>query len=150
MNNDNKILELIKNGRVIANPLLGMVYSIKSNRPNKPMGAVTKKGYLRTCISFNGMKIYMMLHRVIWIFVNGVPLPGLQIDHINGQKTDNRISNLHAVIGKENMRRAAVMGLTNGGWRNAPRNKKGQYIGKAKAGRLLDGREWNQMPEVKE
>ena len=34
------------------------------------------------------------LHRIVWIFANG-PIPsGMEIDHINGDKSDNRISNL--------------------------------------------------------
>ena len=34
-----------------------------------------------------------LLHRIVWLYVYG-QLPGTQIDHINGRKTDNRIENL--------------------------------------------------------
>lgn len=41
-------------------------------------------------------------HRVVWAFVNG-PIPdGLQIDHINGVRHDNRIENLRLVNTKTN------------------------------------------------
>lgn len=37
-------------------------------------------------------------------------------------------------------------GLTNGGWRNAPRDNKGKFVGKRAAGRMLDGRTWDEFP----
>jgi hypothetical protein len=43
-----------------------------------------------------------LAHRVIWAMVNGVwPL---QIDHANGQRTDNRLQNLANVTAAENAR----------------------------------------------
>jgi hypothetical protein len=73
----------------------------------------------------------------------------MQIDHINGNKLDNRLFNLECVTGAENMKRAAASGLTNGGWRNAPRDKTtGRIIGKKAAGDLLDGVQHQNWPEA--
>lgn len=42
-------------------------------------------------------------HRVIWVMVND-EWPRNQIDHINGNRTDNRIANLRHVTSQENAR----------------------------------------------
>jgi hypothetical protein len=44
-------------------------------------------------------------HRVIWEMFNGKIPDGLQIDHINSKKDDNRISNLQLVTAKQNQQR---------------------------------------------
>jgi hypothetical protein len=62
-----------------------------------PVGSLTAKGYLRC--RFLGKNYY--LHRLAWLYVYGV-YPNDQIDHINGIKTDNRISNLRLVTNREN------------------------------------------------
>lgn len=43
-----------------------------------------------------------LVHRIIWLFVNGI-FPAGEIDHIDGDKTNNRICNLRDVSHTENM-----------------------------------------------
>jgi hypothetical protein len=51
-----------------------------------------------------GKRVNVKAHRFVWEYFNG-PIPdGLQIDHINRDKTDNRLVNLRAVSASENMR----------------------------------------------
>lgn len=61
------------------------------------VGSIDRKGY---AVVFTGGKKYT-LHRLAWLYVYG-ECPKGQIDHINGIRDDNRISNLRVVTNREN------------------------------------------------
>lgn len=50
----------------------------------------------------NGYNTTLSRHRVIWTYFNGEIPDGMQIDHINGDKKDNRLENLRCVTPYEN------------------------------------------------
>ncbi len=152
MRNDDLILRLIAQERLTIDAVRGLVFASKSNTPRVPAGCRTVKGYLRICVNTDGRRRHIMAHRVVWVSVYGPVEDGWQIDHLNGQKDDNRIMNLEAVLGAVNMKRAktagrfVTCGIAN---RGAPRDPKGRFlprVGKKAAGRLLDGREHMEMP----
>ena len=66
-------------------------------------------------ITVDGKKRYA--HRVVWESAHG-PIPdGMQIDHINGIKNDNRLENLRCVTVQQNQyNRADVKGFTWDKW----------------------------------
>lgn len=143
---DQMILDLIEAGRLRVDAEAGHVYAPKSNTPTKPVGAPTKKGYLRLCINVNGRQHHFMVHRIVWVSVNGPVPDGYEVDHGDRMKTNNRIGNLEAVPGTVNMARAAKAGaFKNAGRRDGIRDAKGRF-GKKAAGRLLDGREHSEFP----
>lgn len=109
-------------GRLNYDPATG-VFTWPDGRPaGNPAGTAG-----RLQITLNGVARYA--HRLAWLYVHGV-WPDGQIDHINGDKLDNRIANLRVLTNaenKQNQRRAYANNRTgrlgvsydsrNGKWR---------------------------------
>ena len=87
-------------------PLTGVLtwkHSRGGQVSGSPAGCITEDGYRRVT---TGRRSYLV-HRLIWMLVYGA-WPTNTIDHINGDKLDNRITNLRDVTrktNKENMRK---------------------------------------------
>ena len=101
------------------------------------LGAITRKpnagGYL--AISVNNKSYYA--HRLAWLFGHA-QWPSGAIDHINGDKLDNRLCNLRiceAATNQQNIR-AAKSGNMTGLLGVTPCNESGRYI----ASIMVDGR----------
>lgn len=67
-------------------------------RNGKPIGYPTSNGYLRARVNKGP---HVLLHRLAWFLYYGY-WPTKWIDHINRDKTDNRIANLREVDGRGN------------------------------------------------
>lgn len=67
-------------------------------------GAVNNKyGYVQVTLKcIDGKQRTFLYHRVIWYAFNGVIPEGMQVNHINEVKTDNRLCNLNLMTPKEN------------------------------------------------
>ena len=93
---------------------------IKGKDPSKPVGYDDGYGYLRVMV--NGKKV--QCHRIIWFLENG-EWPDC-LDHINGDKQDNRVENLRSITRRMNVR--AYNKPTKGAvssYRGVTRNGKG-------------------------
>ncbi len=56
-------------------------------------GSKTKSGYIETSLNINGARLRFYMHRLAWLYEYG-EFPENQLDHINHDRSDNRISNL--------------------------------------------------------
>jgi len=98
-------------------------------KPNKniaagaPAGCRREGDYHRICV-FGRLRL---AHRLAWLYVHGES-PAHEIDHINGNRADNRIANLRDVphrVNTQNQRKAAannksscLLGVTSSGSRH--------------------------------
>lgn len=100
--------------KIIFNPDDGTADRVFLNgKTRKNIGTLDSSGYVQMWV--DGKRV--MLHRAMWEHVNGAIPSGQEIDHVNGNRQDNRLVNLRLVTRKqnqENMRRAPVTNVTSG------------------------------------
>ena len=100
----------------------GFVYSEKTNRVLNKIN--NSSGYYHICLINNGKMQYQLLHRLIAQAFIPNPHNKPFINHIDGDKKNNKIDNLEWVTNKENIRHAFEIGLMNG----KPSTRKKQII----------------------
>jgi len=91
-------------------PGLGLVYGVKG----RPFIRTNSWGYIQIKYRLpehRRMERAVLAHRVIWESEHGTILGDLQINHLNGVKTDNRLANLELVTPSANLRHAIDSGL---------------------------------------
>lgn len=91
-----RILDFLRYDRVTGN--FHWIESCGRVKSGDVAGCVDDKGYVRIRLK---RKLYLA-HRLAWIVENG-PIPrGMEIDHVNGNKSDNRICNLRLASRNQN------------------------------------------------
>lgn len=89
-------------------PETGLVF----NTRNKAVKNKTRLGYIKIMTTYPKMKpIQMYAHRFAWFCHYGT-LPTQTIDHINGNRSDNRIENLRDVSLKVNNQNTLGKGVS--------------------------------------
>ena len=79
------------------------------------------RGYLMLTLRRNNTQVSQMVHRLVAEAFLGGPHPGLDVNHIDGDKTNNSIENLEWCTREENVRHAVRTGLRPGPRRKAIR-----------------------------
>lgn len=74
-------------------------------------GTLHKNGYVQVC--FCG-KLYLA-HRIIWEMIKGEIPHGMQIDHIDQNKKNNKIENLRLVTHGQNLKNKTLMSNNKSG-----------------------------------
>lgn len=78
---------------------------VKNSQTEKILkGKITDSGYREYCLKLNGKKKSINGHKLVWEVWNGSEQK--TINHINGNKLDNRITNLENVTPSENVLKA--------------------------------------------
>ena len=81
---------------------LGRIKNAKTDKKLK--GKITDSGYREYCLTFNNKKQYFLGHKLTWEVWDGSKQK--IINHINGNKLDNRMINLENVSNQENTLKA--------------------------------------------
>lgn len=82
----------------------------------------TSNGYGTISLCCNGKKLSSSVHKIVASAFFGPPPSGHQVNHINGNKKDNRVENLEYVTPIQNMLHAVnVLGFSNRGDRHGSR-----------------------------
>lgn len=88
-------------------PLTGIITRVESTarrvRVGDVAGWVENSGYIRIAIS--GSRV--QAHRIAWIYMTG-SWPKDKVDHVNGDRSDNRFSNPREATDEVNQRNAAI------------------------------------------
>lgn len=107
------------------------IYECHRKRVGKPAGCRNKDGYVKVRISGK----YQSAHRIIWLMQTGeMPeYPYFEIDHLNGDRGDNRWSNLRKVTKSQNQRNGGervnnTSGVHGVNWKKNKKTGGGRWV----------------------
>lgn len=91
----------------------------RSTKPLSRAGSSDRHGYIRISLCRRSYQA----HRLAWLYVYG-RFPDHLIDHINGDRQDNRISNLRQATNKQNCENQKLHATNKSGYRGVVLHKR--------------------------
>ena len=95
----------------------GYTYDPQTGRFITKMGVAAgkpcKNGYRTLMLQENGVKYTFCEHRCVWVWFNGDIPNGLEVNHIDANRENNKIENLELVTHSENIQHMLRMGHGN-------------------------------------
>ena len=79
-------------------------------------GTVSKNGYIRIGVGGLGQ---FMAHRLAWIYIHGVQIGGAEVDHRDGNPSNNAIENLRLATSREQKQNKRVQSNNQCGLKGA-------------------------------
>ena len=105
-------LDMIKSGRISASED-GVIYCHLHGKTSTKKTPITN-GYYRFNTSWNGTKHNFLAHQIVWLQFNPESImDGQTINHKDGNKLNNAISNLELITYRENYLHASDIGLVD-------------------------------------
>lgn len=102
----------------------GDVFSTKGKAIKKLKTVINNSGYTRIHFTINGKTVMRTVHRLVAETFIPNPKNKTQVNHINGNKLDNRVENLEWVTASENLKHAFKNGLNKSPMLNPETAKK--------------------------
>jgi len=102
------ILSAIESGHIHVDVVAGEIWSTTARRGRciKVTGQLDAAGYRASTFSFKGIVKNIRFHRVVWLSAHRTSIPhGFCVDHINNDRSDNRLSNLRVITNSANLKR---------------------------------------------
>lgn len=71
----------------------------------------TSNGYLAVGLSVSNRRFGVLVHQAVWLQFNGPFGVGLELNHIDGDKTNNALTNLELCTREENLKHSYRIGI---------------------------------------
>lgn len=102
-------LNLVKEKKILVFPN----GKVKNTKTKRFIGYTTQKGYRAIGWKINGKLKHILIHRLMWLVYKGEIPNKLQINHEDGKKTNNKLTNFTLKTNKENVIHAYKNGLVD-------------------------------------
>lgn len=88
------------------------------NKERKEVGGINLTNYRTVKLTYLGKNTEFLVHRIIWTMHNGEIPEGKYIDHIDGNRLNNRIENLRVALQAQNRQNSGFQVNNTSGYKD--------------------------------